>query len=476
MQACSLFALLLVQQPLHALTSEDASERKYNSLSMSQCSSIVDKVQERGKYTEESIGQICNDEVHSQKCEFFAEALSLASGHADFESKKFCGDITEAHFCSDTMDRLLASDPISDLAYGACMHARPSRGDGYCNKFKMMLAQAVTSTDLDTMRACYMMEAYSDGSGKEAEDEKADKKTGTAADKPSSASDGNDHAHAGPTITVVSKSSSVESHITSSALVSASFVAKANSSTSVKDLPAQGPASKVQSSVEPLATNAVLVVPLEKLPEIAAAISKHVADAPAKKILLTSGAVMQRRVQSLESNGTSSNSTPVPTGSAGGTKTQPEKAVAAKAPVGTKELQTKIVNLSSSAGNSSVSAVKTEGGASQNATVGEARVGKPTLVAQLPGTARNRTVLSLVKASSPVERPGVIPAPPPARVPDLRSKAPAIVQKRAGLVTMSASVRANMTGKAEETQRAAEATQKTKKKESYEGFLSGFVA
>jgi len=59
------------------------------------------------------------------------------------------------------MDNLLLSQSVSDLAHGACRRAKGKEGDKthYCDKFQFMLLFAVKSHDLDTMRACYMMEA-----------------------------------------------------------------------------------------------------------------------------------------------------------------------------------------------------------------------------------------------------------------------------------------------------------------------------
>jgi hypothetical protein len=129
-------------------------------LTLTQCSSAVKKVQETGKYTEEAILPICSSVVRSSKCDFFSEALSLATSHTDFNDKVFCKNIAEAHFCSQTMDKLLSSPVMSDLAFGACMRDKSNKGEQYCQRFSKMHAYAVQQDDLDTMRACYMMEAY----------------------------------------------------------------------------------------------------------------------------------------------------------------------------------------------------------------------------------------------------------------------------------------------------------------------------
>lgn len=139
-----------------------AEEVAKETLSEDECKKVVKKVQESGKYTEESIQPICAAEVKSSKCDFFSEALSLASSHSDFDAKVFCKDIAEAHFCSQTMDHVLSSAPVSDLAFGECVRAHETKGQAYCLKFEKMLAYAVQNDDLDTMRACYMIEAYED--------------------------------------------------------------------------------------------------------------------------------------------------------------------------------------------------------------------------------------------------------------------------------------------------------------------------
>lgn len=124
------------------------------------CDAVVQKVQASGKFTEESIVPICRAELKATKCDFFAEALSLATSHPEFNRTHFCYEMGEAHFCSRIMDKLLKSVPVSDLAYGECERARPAKGSKFCAKFKNMLAYAINDEDLDTIRACYMVESY----------------------------------------------------------------------------------------------------------------------------------------------------------------------------------------------------------------------------------------------------------------------------------------------------------------------------
>jgi len=117
-------------------------------------------VQEKGRYTEESIAAICNEELRSGSCEFFSEALSLASSHSDFKADAFCQDMDRAQFCANVMDKLLQSTAVSDLAFGECERAKPQKSEEYCRKIKQMLGYSVQNNDLDTIRACYMIEAY----------------------------------------------------------------------------------------------------------------------------------------------------------------------------------------------------------------------------------------------------------------------------------------------------------------------------
>lgn len=166
-----------------ASESELSSGTSETTLTESQCSETVKKVQASGKYTEDAILPICSSEVKSSKCDFFAEALSLASTHADFAAKVFCKDIAEAHQCSQMMDSLYESVTTRDLLFGECMRSQEGKSEQYCMKFKSLLGRAVHESDLDTMRACYMMQAYDEKEGpiepkqspakKESKDEKA---------------------------------------------------------------------------------------------------------------------------------------------------------------------------------------------------------------------------------------------------------------------------------------------------------------
>lgn len=129
--------------------------------STEECFNVVKKVQVTGRYTEESIALVCNEEMKAANCEFFAEALSLASSHGDFRSETFCSNMDRAQFCSQIMDKLLQSRAVSDLAFGRCERAKPQKSIDYCRRIQKMLALSVKQEDLDTMRACYTLEAYS---------------------------------------------------------------------------------------------------------------------------------------------------------------------------------------------------------------------------------------------------------------------------------------------------------------------------
>lgn len=146
----------------------DRSEKK-EAFTPKECLAVVKKVQESGRYTEESIVPICNDVMgRSSNCEFFAEALSLASSHSDFKGEHFCEDMDRAQFCSEIMDKLLQSTAVSDLAFGECERAKPNKSIEYCRRIQNMLGLSVKQEDLDTMRACYMMEAYTNQTGSKA--------------------------------------------------------------------------------------------------------------------------------------------------------------------------------------------------------------------------------------------------------------------------------------------------------------------
>jgi len=116
-----------------------------------------------GRLDEGALAELCTEAADAppQRCEFLAEALALAAARPGFQPDQFCSDIERAQFCSRSMDRLLVSQPVADLAYGECLRAERAGGedDAYCKRFRDMLSYAVRNDDLDTMRACYVIQA-----------------------------------------------------------------------------------------------------------------------------------------------------------------------------------------------------------------------------------------------------------------------------------------------------------------------------
>mmetsp|Transcript_73100 Transcript_73100/g.169492 ORF Transcript_73100/g.169492 Transcript_73100/m.169492 type:complete len:338 (+) Transcript_73100:1-1014(+) len=127
------------------------------------CLGVVSLVEASGNSTEDSISGICAAGTGSPECGFFAEVLALAIAHDDFAPHDFCLNVQSARVCAENMDDLFLSQPVADLAYGECM--RSKQADAYCKRFRWMLADAVENGDLDTMRACYMLQAYSGSVG-----------------------------------------------------------------------------------------------------------------------------------------------------------------------------------------------------------------------------------------------------------------------------------------------------------------------
>jgi hypothetical protein len=92
------------------------------------------------------------------QCEFFSEAWGLAITHPGYSSETFCGAVGGAFACSEMMDDVLTSGAVSDLAFAACVRKQGEAKVGYCLKFQNAISEADKSTDLDTLRACYLME------------------------------------------------------------------------------------------------------------------------------------------------------------------------------------------------------------------------------------------------------------------------------------------------------------------------------
>lgn len=127
------------------------------------CQELVKDCQRKNYHTEQKIQDECDRQENKfQRCDFFGEALSLATSHKAFDGHAFCLNFYNAIFCSHTMDKVLSSLPISDISYGECLRDREDADRQYCLKFQRMLEFAIKNEDLDTMRACYMIEAYSD--------------------------------------------------------------------------------------------------------------------------------------------------------------------------------------------------------------------------------------------------------------------------------------------------------------------------
>mmetsp|Transcript_36746 Transcript_36746/g.86160 ORF Transcript_36746/g.86160 Transcript_36746/m.86160 type:complete len:488 (-) Transcript_36746:125-1588(-) len=124
----------------------------------SHCLSLVSQAKEGKHFTVDAILPICEEEVKHGNCAFIAEALSGSMSQPSFTGKNFCLQLDAAQFCSDTMDDLLTSHPVEDLAYGQCLRAN-RKDDAYCRRFQRMFREAVESRDLDTLRACFKIEA-----------------------------------------------------------------------------------------------------------------------------------------------------------------------------------------------------------------------------------------------------------------------------------------------------------------------------
>ena len=92
------------------------------------------------------------------QCEFFSEAWGLAITHPGYSSETFCGAVGGAFACSEMMDDVLTSGAVADLAFAACVRKQGEAKVGYCLKFQNAISEADKSTDLDTLRACYLME------------------------------------------------------------------------------------------------------------------------------------------------------------------------------------------------------------------------------------------------------------------------------------------------------------------------------
>jgi len=134
-----------------------ATHASCESLADDACLALVSRARDGRHYTVDAILPICEDELKHSQCEFIAQSLSLAMSHPGFNGTDFCAQMDAAAFCSDTMDALLTSQPVEDLAYGQCLRAH-KKDDTYCRRFQTMFREAVESKDLNTLRACFKIE------------------------------------------------------------------------------------------------------------------------------------------------------------------------------------------------------------------------------------------------------------------------------------------------------------------------------
>ncbi|CEM26143.1 unnamed protein product [Vitrella brassicaformis CCMP3155] len=135
-----------------------------------ECLEIVDDLNQQNltafKAAEAAAGKACNESFTEEpRCLFFARAYAAARGRAGrlgvgVDGGKFCSNVGEALFCSNTMDRLLRSEPVADLAYGACMRVHHTRGEHYCSRFMRFLNYSIAHDDIDTLHSCYLLEMF----------------------------------------------------------------------------------------------------------------------------------------------------------------------------------------------------------------------------------------------------------------------------------------------------------------------------
>merc|ERR1719362_1626025 len=94
------FTLLLQSTLARGEGTESGVERapELVQFNKTQCLDAIKAVQESKKYSEDNIASQCADKMEFARCDFFAETLSLASKHTDFEPPHFCRDMEAAHF------------------------------------------------------------------------------------------------------------------------------------------------------------------------------------------------------------------------------------------------------------------------------------------------------------------------------------------------------------------------------------------
>jgi hypothetical protein len=130
-----------------------AAQREF---STSRCEGLAGGIATPAKAIEEA----CQSDLglSAGQCEFFTEAWGLAITHAGFSSADFCRNVGSALRCSGTMDAVLTSSAVKDLAFAECVREQGKDSVEYCMQFQSAIGAADHSTDLDTLRACYLME------------------------------------------------------------------------------------------------------------------------------------------------------------------------------------------------------------------------------------------------------------------------------------------------------------------------------
>lgn len=122
----------------------------------SRCESLSAGIATPGKAIEDG----CKSDLglSSGQCEFFSEAWGLAITHAGFSATDFCRNVGKALRCSHTMDVVLTSGAVKDLAFAECVREQGASAVDYCMQFQTAIGEADHSTDLDSLRACYLLE------------------------------------------------------------------------------------------------------------------------------------------------------------------------------------------------------------------------------------------------------------------------------------------------------------------------------
>jgi hypothetical protein len=138
---------------LLALLATAAAQREFQT---GKCEALSAGIATPAKAIEEA----CKSDLSltSGQCEFFTEAWGLAITHPGFSAKDFCQSVGGAFRCSLLMDTVLTSPAVTDLAFAACVREQGAGAVEYCQQFQNSIQVADHSTDLDTLRACYLLE------------------------------------------------------------------------------------------------------------------------------------------------------------------------------------------------------------------------------------------------------------------------------------------------------------------------------